>query len=45
MLKLNKHIPWHTIRKERKRRKLTTDTVKRAMKFEEKVNKRKDEDL
>lgn len=38
-MKLNKNTPWHTIRKETGRKKIAIETIKRAMKFDIKMNK------
>lgn len=44
-MKLNKNTPWHTIRKDASRRKIAGDALKRALKFEEKISKRGEEEL
>lgn len=38
-MKLKKNTPWHTIRKEMDRRKIATEMVKRAMNFDIKMSK------
>lgn len=44
-MKLNRNTPWHTIRKETNRRKISVDALKRARKFEGKISKKGEEDL
>ena len=44
-MKLNRTTPWHTIRKDTGIGKIATNVAGRAMKFEEKLSKAKEESL